>query len=161
MTIVGPTGVFEGSTNSYQGSAQFNNGSAPVIFTDTVWTSTLPTIDGSGVFTPGIITNTFSNTLTCYYVYETTNYASLTVWVSNLPPPFLTNLVRLPNKQFQLTIKGVPGRKQVIQANTNVANPAAWTNLVTVTNNGAGTNTYIDTGATNFTRRFYRAYETP
>jgi len=42
-----------------------------------------------------------------------------------------------------------------------VANPASWTNLATVTNNGFGTNLFIDAGATNFTRRFYRAYETP
>ena len=51
----------------------------------------------------------------------------------------------------------MPGRKHVIQAATNLASPSLWTNLVTVTNNGGGTSTYIDFGATNILRRFYRA----
>jgi uncharacterized repeat protein (TIGR03803 family) len=160
VRIIGPTAVNEGSTNSYYGEAHFDEIGYIYPFTNTVWTSGIPAISGSGVFTPGIVTNTSQTTLTCYYTYDTTASANLAVWVTNLPPPILTNLVRLPNKQFQLSLKGVPGRKHVIQAATNLVSPVIWTNLATVTNNGAGTNAYIDSGATNFSRRFYRAFET-
>jgi uncharacterized repeat protein (TIGR03803 family) len=161
VKIIGPIGVNEGSTNLYHGEAHFDEIGYIYPFTNTVWTSGIPAISALGVFTPGIVTNTAQTTLTCYYNYDTTASANLAVWVTNLPSPVLTNLTRLPNKQYQFTIKGVPGRKQVIQATTNVANPSAWTNLVTITNNAAGTNVFIDTSATNYPRRFYRAFETP
>jgi uncharacterized repeat protein (TIGR03803 family) len=161
VKIIGPTAVNEGSTNSYHGTAYFDDIGYQYDFTDTTWNSTLPSISGSGVFTPGIVTTTATATLTCYYTYDTISSASLAVWVTNLPPPFLTNVSRLADKRFQMTVKGVPGRKHVIQAATNLASPSLWTNLVTITNNGTGTSTYIDFGATNILRRFYRAFETP
>jgi hypothetical protein len=159
--IIGPTRVNEGSTNFYYSEAHFDEISYIYPFTNTVWTSGIPAISSSGIFTPGIVTNTAQTTLGCFYFYDATNVANLAVWVTNLPSPVLTNFSRLTNKTIRFTIKGVPGRKQVIQANTNIANPASWTNLATVTNNGFGTNLFIDVAATNYTRRFYRAYETP
>ena len=58
VSIVGPTGVNKGSTDYYHGEAQFDAISYNFDFTDTTWNSSLPSINGSGVFTPGIVTNT-------------------------------------------------------------------------------------------------------
>jgi len=161
VRIIGTNGVIEGSTNNYYAAADFDAISYSYLFTNTTWTSSLPSIDGGGVFTPGIISTNTQATLSCYYTYDTTSSASFIVWVTNLDRPLLINPTRLTNKQFQVTVKGVPGRKHVIQATTNLANPVTWTNLATVTNNGSGMATYTDPGATNLIRRFYRAYETP
>jgi hypothetical protein len=62
---------------------------------------------------------------------------------------------KLPGGSFQMTLGGGTGRVYSIQWSRELVN---WSNLVTLTNLAGPTNV-MDTQATNFDRRFYRAVE--
>lgn len=67
----------------------------------------------------------------------------------------LVDAVRLPDGQFRFTVIGPAGQIARVEATTNPA-LTNWTTLGSITN-VSGTNLYTDSGATNFTKRFYRA----
>jgi hypothetical protein len=158
-TILGPLTVNEGSTNAYQGFARFSDGGT-FTFSNTVWTASLFSINTNGLFAAGSVSNDTPVTLACYFVFnDKTNNAITNVTVLNLPPPRLTNFTVLANKQFQLTVNGVPGRFHVIEATTNLATPTIWTALVTNATSAGGTLIFTDSAAPGLSRRFYRAHE--
>lgn len=158
-TILGPLSVTEGTTNAYQGFARFSDGGT-FTFSNTVWTSSLFSINTNGLFAAGSVSSDTPVTLNCYYVFnDKTNNAATNVTVLNLPPPRLTNFTVLANKQFQLTINGVPGRMHVIEATTNLATPTLWTALATSTIGPGGTLIFTDPAAPGLSRRFYRVHE--
>jgi uncharacterized repeat protein (TIGR03806 family) len=73
------------------------------------------------------------------------------------PPVVFTSGGFFTNNMFQLQVSGVAGKSYIVQATTNFTD---WSSL--------GTNTavsnllnFVDPGASNFTRRFYRAIELP
>jgi len=73
------------------------------------------------------------------------------------PPVFFTAGGYLVSSGFQLELSGVAGKTYVFQATTDFMN---W---IPVGTNIAATNlvNFLDTGATNFPHRFYRAVERP
>ena len=167
VQINGPTNVVEGSAAAYTGTAYFDNGSSPN-FTNTIWatsdTNRFP-ITTNGILTAGSVTSNTPISVTSYFSYlGVTQSTNKSVTILNLPPPQLTNVLRLPNGTVQLSIEGVPGREHVIEAATNLTAPIVWTELLT---NATGTNgsaqpgllIFIDQTATNFNHRFYRARE--
>lgn len=167
VQINGPTNVVEGSSGAYWGTAYFDNGSSPS-FTNTVWSTTETNrfpITTNGILTAGsVFSNTFIN-VTSYFSYQgLLQSTNKPVVILNLPPPQLTNFVRLPDRTIQFEIQGVPGRQHVIEAATDLAAPVSWTSLIT---NATGVNgtfqdgyfIFTDSQATNFDRRFYRARE--
>jgi hypothetical protein len=158
-TILGPLTVTEGTTNAYLGFARFSDGGT-FTFSNTVWTASLFSINTNGLFAAGSVGSDTPVTLNCYYVFnDKTNSAATNVTVLNLPPPRLTNFTVLANKQFQLTVSGVPGRLHVIEAATNLGNPTIWTSLATNAVSPSGTWIFTDPGAPGLSRRFYRAHE--
>ena len=72
-----------------------------------------------------------------------------------IQPVYFTSGGFLTNGQFQLGFLGTPGQTYVLQASTNLIN---WIPLIT---NTAVTNQFLltDPGASNFSRRFYRAFQ--
>ncbi|GDY20965.1 hypothetical protein LBMAG56_23110 [Verrucomicrobiota bacterium] len=74
--------------------------------------------------------------------------------------PRLSAPGRVAGNQFAFTLTGDSGAKYRIEANTNVANLASWTNLGTNTATG-GTFLFTDTTAPGLPRRFYRAVLVP
>ena len=73
------------------------------------------------------------------------------VFLSGSTVPILTAQNQLPGG-MQLTISGGLGPTYQLQASADLK---AWTNLITFTNIGAGTN-YLDAAAGSFGQRFYR-----
>jgi hypothetical protein len=70
----------------------------------------------------------------------------------------LSEAEALPQRAFQFLVAGnVPGKENVIEASTNLIN---W---LPISTNFAQTNSYmfLDTEATNFSRRFYRVHLNP
>jgi hypothetical protein len=158
-SIFGPLSVNEGTSNAYQGFVRFSDGGT-FTFSNTVWTASRFTITTNGLFHSDAVTSNTPVTLGCYYVYDNrTNNASTNILVLDLPDPRLTNFVVLPNKQFQFTVNGVPGRSHVIEAATNLANPTIWTALVTNPTSPGGTWVFTDPASSSLSRRFYRAHE--
>ncbi len=74
--------------------------------------------------------------------------------------PRLSGPSRVAGNQFAFTLTGDSGAKYRIEANTNLANLASWTNLGTNTATG-GTFNFTDTTAPGLPRRFYRAVLVP
>jgi hypothetical protein len=156
-TIIGPLSVNEGATNAYLGFVRFSDGGT-FTFSNTVWSASRFTITTNGLFHSDPVNSNTPVTLGCYYVYDNkTNNASTNILVLDLPGPSLTNFTVLPNKQFQFTVNGVPGRSHVIEATANLGNPSIWTPLAT--NATSPTGTLIFTDPTSLSRRFYRAHE--
>ncbi|PYJ06961.1 MAG: hypothetical protein DME25_05085, partial [Verrucomicrobia bacterium] len=83
-----------------------------------------------------------------------TNGGSLTNFTYGFVPQIAGSLIK-SNRQFRLQSGVGPALNYTFQASTGFVAQAAWTNLYTATfpTNGA---TYIDSKATNFSRRFYR-----
>ncbi|HWX20894.1 MAG TPA: alkaline phosphatase family protein [Candidatus Binatia bacterium] len=79
--------------------------------------------------------------------------------LSDLFPQYgFSRLVPLPGVGLQLTaVAVVPGRTNVVQASGDLAN---WTSLL-INSVATNTFTFIDRGATNFNRRFYRLVQLP
>ena len=74
------------------------------------------------------------------------------------PTPFeFTSFNQLANKTFSLSISGSSNTSCRIDASTNLVNWVTLTNLP----NTAGGVQFIDASATNFPRRFYRAFQGP
>ncbi len=167
VQINGPASVNEGSSAAYWGTAFFDNGTSPS-FTNTIWTTSdtnrFP-ITTNGILTTGNITAHTPVFVTSYFTYVgVTQSTNKLVTVQNLPPPMLTNLITLPDRNLQLSLQGVPGRQHVIEASTNLAPPIQWLSLITnATIPGSlpqsGSLIYADRAATNFNQRFYRARE--
>lgn len=157
--ILGPLTVNEGTTNAYQGFARFSDGGT-FTFSNTVWTSSLFSINTNGLFAAGSVKSDTPVTLACYYVFnDKTNNASTNVLVLNLPAPRLTNFTVLPTRQVQFTINGVPGRFHIIEATTNLGTPTIWTALATNAISSSGNLIFTDPAASGFFQRFYRAHE--
>ena len=74
------------------------------------------------------------------------------IFLSGSTIPSLTVSSQLP-AGVQLSVTGGLGPTYQLQASSDLM---TWTNLTTFTNIGAGTN-YLDTTASNFPQRFYRA----
>jgi len=72
-------------------------------------------------------------------------------------PLAITELLRLTNGGFRLTVSGViPGRTNLVQASTNLT---AWTSIST---NITSTNTFVVVDAqASFGRRYYRVLQRP
>jgi hypothetical protein len=71
-----------------------------------------------------------------------------------VPPPDLSAL-QLNGAGLHFQIAGATGYNYTVQASTNLANPAGWTNLL-VTNSPTLPFNWTDTNASNFLKRFYR-----
>jgi hypothetical protein len=158
VTIQGPATVLEGSSAAYVGAAQFNDGSI-VYFTNTVWNATRFSIQTNGVFQAGSTTFNLPLTISCSYIYYVTNVIGRPITVLNLPPPSWLPGASVTNRIFQTTLSGVNNRKHVIEAATNLSASTIWVPLATNNLGANGTLIFIDTNATNFSRRFYRARE--
>ena len=74
--------------------------------------------------------------------------------------PRLSAPGRVAGNQFAFTLTGDSGAQYRIEANTNLANLANWTNLGTNTAVG-GSFRFTDTTAPGLPRRFYRAVLVP
>ncbi len=72
-----------------------------------------------------------------------------------VPPPGLTNALRLTNGLFQFTITTTANQTNVVQASTNLNSPTNWTVIATLvpTNNAV---TFTDSNAPSFGIRLYR-----
>ncbi len=158
VNVLGPTTIPEGSTAAYFGRARYASGDQ-FDFSNTVWTATLFSIT-NGLFTTGSVTSNTPVTLDAKYASDAFTYDTPTnILILNLPPPTLANLLRLPDRNFQLSLQGVPGRQHVIEAATNLNAPVTWTSLMTNAAGQDGSLIFTDSTATNFSRRFYRARE--
>ena len=73
----------------------------------------------------------------------------------SLPEVQFLSVAMLPNGQAQLLFSGVPGQDYVIQASTNLAD---WIPISVLTASN-GPLPFVDPAATDFTCRFYRAYQ--
>jgi hypothetical protein len=88
------------------------------------------------------------------------NFGGPLVWpVTSGPvaPPTMLSLSVSGDPAAQISCSGTPGATYLIQATTNLGNPSSW---VTIGTNVAGANglfTYMDSDATNYPSRFYRA----
>jgi hypothetical protein len=115
----------------------------------------------NGVFTAGSVTNDTPVSLTNYYAYSGLIYFGATnVLVSNLPPPSISSQL-LGRTNLALTIVGVPGRSNRLEAATNLSPPTtSWVLLVT---NAPANGVFAFTNSiqTNVPRRFFRVSELP
>jgi hypothetical protein len=159
VSVLGPTTIPEGSTAAYFGRARYASGDQ-YDFSNTVWTATLFSITTNGLFTTGSVTSNTPVTLDAKYASDAFTYDTPTnILILNLPPPMLSSLLRLSDRNFQLSLQGVPGRQHVIEATTNLSPPVIWSSLITNAAGQDGSLLFTDTTATNFSRRFYRARE--
>lgn len=167
VQINGPANVTEGDTAAYWGTAHFDNGASPN-FTNTIWTTTdtnrFP-ITTNGLLTAGSVTADMFINVTSYFAYQgNTLNTNKAIDILNLPPPQMLSPLLLPNGSFQLAVQGVPGRKHIIEATTNLTPPTTWTSLATNATGSSGSPQsglliFADPTATNFDHRFYRARE--
>ena len=69
----------------------------------------------------------------------------------------VTDVVRMPNGQFQFTVRTTANRTNIVQASTNLA-ASNWVPIGTVV---PGTDRFVftDTNAPGFRLRFYRVLE--
>jgi len=78
---------------------------------------------------------------------------SFTTEAGVLPATVLADHKRLTNGLFQFRLNGLFGESYSLQASTNLT---AWQTLTNIINTNANT-LFLDTAATNFPHRFYRA----
>jgi hypothetical protein len=156
--IIGTTSLPEGRTTNYYGRATFADATTQD-FTNTTWLASPFNIATNGVFTAGSVTsNTLVSLGAIYSFAGIISYAFTNITVVNLPPPTITNLFLTGNAGVVFSLLGVPGRRQVIEAATNLTAPVFW--LPVLTNTPAnGTFTVTNYSRTNFPMRFYRARE--
>ncbi len=163
--INGPSTVNQNSTNSYYGTANFVNGTSPVPvnFTNTAWNASRFFITNGSFQVGSVVTNT-PVTLTVLYSYNyygqaITNTNHVTILVLKSSSPSLSASAILANHSFAFTLNSLPSTKFILQAATNLTAPVTWTPLATNTTDANGVWSYVDLGATNRPRRFYRAME--
>ena len=72
-------------------------------------------------------------------------------------PALLTNLVRLPDGQFQFTVSTTANHTNVVQAATDLK-ASNWVSIGTLVP-GSKNFVYTDTNAPGFSLRFYRVVE--
>jgi hypothetical protein len=75
---------------------------------------------------------------------------------TNTPPPTITGILSMGDGNAQLSLLGSPNQWYYVQAASNLVPPVAWETIATNQADGSGVLLYIDSGATNFTTRFYR-----
>ena len=83
----------------------------------------------------------------------TSSVATLTVFIPAIAAT-LNSPTYTTNNQFQFTVTGTAGSNYAVQVAANLAAPAAWISLFT----NASPFTFVDSNASNFPQRFYRAY---
>ena len=157
VAILGTNKVEGTGSAAYMGKATFATGTN-VTFTNTAW-SVAPgnfSITTNGVFTPPRVVSNTVVTLSCPYSFEGF-VSNATLQVTVLAPPAFTSFKLVTNGELSLTLSGVPGRTNVIEASTNVSPP--FTNWVSLATNAATNWNFIDFSRTNFPRRYYRARE--
>jgi len=81
---------------------------------------------------------------------------SVVVGTTNTPPPTITGILSLGNGSAQLELLGSPYQWYCVQTASNLAPPVAWVTIATNQADASGVLQYTDSGATNFTTRFYR-----
>ena len=160
VNVLGASTVTEGNSATYTGKATYADSSF-YSFTNTSWSASRFTVTTNGLFTTGGVTSNTVVLLTAPYSSGGLIYnATTNVTVLNLPPPIITSL-KLTNGNLTLSLNGVPGRSNVIEATTNLSAPAAWLPLITNAADGSGSLKVTNLSTAGFPRRFYRAREFP
>jgi uncharacterized delta-60 repeat protein len=120
-----------------------------------IWVATYDGPDGFDDYADGLALDQSGNVYVAGHSGTLSNgFDFVTVkYVQAATPPRLDFPTILPGGQFRLTLIGEPGRSYTIQASTDLMTWTALTNFVSAT----GTNDFIDPGASNLARRFYRA----
>ena len=156
VVVIGPPTAVEAQPVAYTGRATYFNGLL-VNFTNTVWTSTLPSVT-NGLFRPGIISSNTPVTLVAQFSNNGFLLSSATnVLVVNLPPSLLSQPAKIGGN-FVVQILGVSNRIHVVEATTNLSPPQIWQPLSTNTMTASGVWTLTNaTGS--MPQRFYRARE--
>jgi hypothetical protein len=85
----------------------------------------------------------------------------VTLTVADGTPSFSSTNFALVNGQFQMRLNGVASETYRIDASTNMASPTNWVSISTNIIPGSGFLDYLDTDATNYAYRFYRAVFLP
>ncbi|HEX5219997.1 MAG TPA: LamG domain-containing protein [Verrucomicrobiae bacterium] len=156
VVVIGSPTTVEGQIAGYIGRARYFSG-LQLDFTNTVWTSTLPSIT-NGLFRAGVINSNTIVTLSARFSDNGLLFSATTnVLVINLPSPALTE-ARRGGGNFRFRIDGVSNRVHVVEATTNLSPPQVWQSISTNTLNATGVWNFTNaTGAT--PQRFYRARE--
>ena len=76
------------------------------------------------------------------------------------PSPLLLHIALISGGQIKVSAQAAPGATATVEATTDLGNPNGWVNLSTVSANGAGLMSFIDTDITNYPMRFYRFVNT-
>lgn len=74
-----------------------------------------------------------------------------------LTPATLNGATFASNNVFQINFAGVPGFSYLIQATTNLSQPASWADISVNVAGANGNFTFTDTNAANYPDRYYRA----
>jgi hypothetical protein len=110
----------------------------------------------TGAARTSLLTFTVTNATTYQIAVDGFNGAAgavvLTLGFNNIPA-ILSRTARLPDLSVRVDLAGGAGSSYGLEASTNLTN---WTRLTTVVSTN-GLSQFFDTGATNLTRRFYRA----
>jgi plastocyanin len=176
LLVLNPCALNAATTNVSFGSFFFSPNVVTISPGDTiVWTlapgqSAIHTVTGTGSDSfcgSGIVTScqhTFSTAGTFPYICATPGHASfgmtglVQVVSSSAPAPaLLTNLVRLPDGQFQFTVSTTANHTNVVQAATDLK-ASNWVSIGTLVP-GSKNFVYTDTNAPGFSLRFYRVVE--
>ena len=76
------------------------------------------------------------------------------------PSPLLLHIALLSGGQIKVSAQAAPGAIAAVEATADLDNPNGWVNLGTVSANGAGLMSFIDTDVANYPMRFYRFVNT-
>jgi plastocyanin len=176
LLTLNPYSLNAATTNVSFGSFFFSPNVVAISPGDTiVWTlapgqSAIHTVTGTGSDSfcgSGIVTScqhTFSTAGTFPYICATPGHASfgmtglVQVVSSAAPAPaLLTNLVLLPDGQFQFTVSTTANHTNVVQAATDLK-ASNWVSIGTLVP-GSKNFVFTDTNAPGFSLRFYRVVE--
>jgi uncharacterized repeat protein (TIGR01451 family) len=80
------------------------------------------------------------------------DFASTNILATIPMPPQVTGIVGNPDGSIQFSIISAAGQINVVEASTNLANPAGWVPIYT----NVGSFLFSDSSATNYPNRFYR-----
>jgi hypothetical protein len=157
VEILGPSPIYEGDIESYVGQAHFVV--APnVTFTNTVWNATRFAIT-NGVFRAGNVNADTAVGITARYAFAGQDYSTnRNILVLNLPPPSFVPSGLVSGSFFNLSLRGVPGRRHVIETTTNL-NSSGWLPLATNVLDPLGPWNFVEPVNANSEVRFYRARE--